>query len=263
MTLTQTRQLGIEFERRVQTILPATESIAKLDTETIYSFLNQYQQKYVHDMYKGFDRIDRNTRLETHVEKTMQCMLKEVLLGNNEEINSSNQSKTYIVPSDYQMYVQSTSNVNSTFNWKGKDDDLGVLPNIFMSQKDVLQILQTPYDKLRILRNPIVVFPEYSAAENSNLNKAQTITVVHDRYTNIKSINLVYYKNPAYFDIMTSTPCELPMDCFDDLVTGAVELYISYVRGGIRQLEEDGRRERAAQRQAEREAERERKNNNE
>ena len=45
MTLNQTRQLGIEFERRIQTILPATENIAKLDTETIYSFLNQYQQK--------------------------------------------------------------------------------------------------------------------------------------------------------------------------------------------------------------------------
>ena len=42
MTIYQTRQLGIEFERRVQTILPATEASAKLDTETIYSFLNQF-----------------------------------------------------------------------------------------------------------------------------------------------------------------------------------------------------------------------------
>jgi hypothetical protein len=42
MTLEQTRNLGIEFERRVQTMIPEREFIDKLDTETIYSYLNQY-----------------------------------------------------------------------------------------------------------------------------------------------------------------------------------------------------------------------------
>ena len=32
MTLEQTRQLGIEFERRVQTMIPETEFAAKLHT---------------------------------------------------------------------------------------------------------------------------------------------------------------------------------------------------------------------------------------
>ena len=35
MTLEQTRQLGIEFERRVQTMIPETRLGEKLDTETI------------------------------------------------------------------------------------------------------------------------------------------------------------------------------------------------------------------------------------
>ena len=56
MTLEETRQLGIEFERRVQTMIPEKE-FDKLDTETIYSFLNQYQDKYVHDIYRSLDRI--------------------------------------------------------------------------------------------------------------------------------------------------------------------------------------------------------------
>lgn len=47
MTLTETRQLGIEFERRVQTMIPETEFLAKLDTDTIYSFINQYQDKLI------------------------------------------------------------------------------------------------------------------------------------------------------------------------------------------------------------------------
>jgi hypothetical protein len=40
MTLEETRHLGIEFERRVQIMIPEKEYIDKMDTETIYSFLN-------------------------------------------------------------------------------------------------------------------------------------------------------------------------------------------------------------------------------
>jgi hypothetical protein len=55
MTLEQTRQLGIEFERRVQTMIPETEFVAKLDTETIYSYINQYQDQLIHELYRSVD----------------------------------------------------------------------------------------------------------------------------------------------------------------------------------------------------------------
>ena len=51
MTEQDTRQLGIEFERRVQQMIPQKEFLDKLDTETIYSFLNQYQDKLVHELF--------------------------------------------------------------------------------------------------------------------------------------------------------------------------------------------------------------------
>lgn len=274
MTLKQTRLLGIEFERRVQTILPATENIAKLDTETIYSFLNQYQSKYVHDIYRGLDKIESGTRLATHVERILQSMLKSKDLDEVSEddvnvqydgtsISDSARSKTYSTPFDYQMYVRSVSNVTKTFSWIGNENSKEVLPNIFTSQTEVWKLMETPHNKLRILRYPAAILSPYTIEDDPTENQKPTLTVIHDRYTEIKGVKLLYYKEPAYFDIMTSTPCELPMDCFDDLVTGAVELYISYVRGGIRQQEEDGRKARAAQRQAEKEAEQERKNKNE
>ena len=55
MSIEETRQLGIEFERRIQTMMPEKEFISKLDTETIYSFLNQYQDKFVHELYRSLD----------------------------------------------------------------------------------------------------------------------------------------------------------------------------------------------------------------
>lgn len=97
-----------------------------------------------------------------------------------------------------------------------------VLPNQMVSQWDVWRLLETPHDSLRILRYPIVVL-------DTPTGKAPTITCIYDQYTKIVGIRVLYYKQPQHFDLMTSTACELPSDAFDDLVTGAVDLYVSYI----------------------------------
>ena len=95
---------------------------------------------------------------------------------------------------------------------------------MLVSQSDVWKLIETPHDSLRILRYPAAVLNQYKG-ENP------TISVIYDRYTKVEGIKLMYYKQPPYFDLMTSTPCELPMDAFDDIVTGAVDLYVQYVAG--------------------------------
>ena len=56
MTLTETRQLGIEVERRLQTILPSFKIENKIDTEDIYAFLNQFQKQYSDAIYRQDDQ---------------------------------------------------------------------------------------------------------------------------------------------------------------------------------------------------------------
>ena len=244
MTKEQTRQLGIEFERRVQTMIPETEFSRKLDTETIYSFLNQYQDKYIHDIYKSLDNIPSGTKLQAQVERVLQQMLTSKEIGKDESIDYTDgitlsdpngvdivdtaRSIVYKLPEDFYMYVRSVSKVTSTFSFKAGSESaykkIRVLPNQLMSQSDIWRMVETPHNSLRILRYPVAVLSEYSV-------KNPTLTVIYDQYTNAEGIKVLYYKTPSHFDLMTSTPCELPMDAFDDLVTGAVDLYVQYVAG--------------------------------
>lgn len=258
MTLEETRQLGIEFERRIQTMIPEREFLNKLDTETIYSFLNQYQDKYIHDIYRNLDNIPEGSKLSAHVESVLQSLLKSVNLAvegdestntiqdSNNVIIDTARSHTFELPVQFYMYIRSVSNVTSTFSYKGNgaaNQQIKVLPNKLVSQNDVWKLIETPHDSLRILRYPAVVL-------NQSVEGKPTITVIYDRYTTVTGIRVLYYAQPAHFDLMTSTPCELPMDAFDDIVSGAVDLYVQYAAGAEanKRRQDEAARQQAKQR---------------
>ena len=248
MTLEETRQLGIEFERRVQTMIPQKEIAEKLDSETIFSFLNQYQDKYVHDIYRNLDAIPSGSKISAHVESVLQALLTDKTISIDDEGVIDNTSSTtsgitdpngiaiadvgrsvvYPLPEQFYLYIRSVSNVSSTFSFKststGNNNTIRIIPNELVSQNDVWKLIETPHDSLRILRRPAAVLSQYNTEK-------PTLTVIYDQYTTPLGIKVLYYAEPAHFDVLTSTPCELPMDCFDDLVTGAVDLYVQYVAG--------------------------------
>ena len=266
MTLDETRQLGIEFERRVQTMIPEKELLEKLDTETIYSFLNQYQDKYIHDIYRNLDSIPSGTKISAHVESVLQKLINkywvsvsdpgvlngtiDLLDGNQIPVLNSGRSIIYPIPDDFYLYLRSVSKVEKTFSFRSGMTDgkspIRVLPNELISQSEAWTLVETPHDTLRILRRPAAILSNYVAnEEGTNLEKGKSLTVIYDQYTKPLGIEVLYYKQPAHFNLMTSTPCELPMDAFDDLVTGALELYIQYVSGA----EANRRRQQEAIRQ--------------
>jgi hypothetical protein len=267
MTLEETRQLGIEFERRVQTMIPEKEYLEKLDTETIYAYLNSYQDKYIHDIYRNLDNVQSGSKLSAHVESVLQSMIDTdtILVNSNDAIDNTvgdgtlgsiienGRSVTYKLPTKFYLYIRSVSNVSSTYSFRSSSNNpskpIHVLPNELVSESDVWRLIETPHNSLRILRYPAASLGEYVGGQ-------PTLNVIYDQYTTPIGVKVMYYKQPQHFDLMTSTPCELPMDAFDDIVTGAVDLYVQYVAGAEarrkQQQEEMTKRAREDQRDARR-----------
>lgn len=262
MTLQDTRRLGMEFERRVQTMIPEKQFLEKLDTETIYSFLNQYQDRYIHDIYRNLDNVVSGSKLSAHIESVLQAMLTTVEIkiddngvaaqdyttsiedNNGVSIVDTARSVIYKLPNNYYMYVRSVSQVSSTYNFKGSNTEgfhkIRVIPNQLVSQSDIWKIIETPYDSLRILRYPAAAItpftggfkkPKQGGGYEDDDKEYPTLTVLYDQYTTPEGVKVTYYKQPAKFSLMTNTACELPIDAFEELVSGAVDLYVQYAAG--------------------------------
>lgn len=126
------------------------------------------------------------------------------------------------------MYIDSTSNISVSYSDNSTVE--GVVGNDYVNSNQLKQIQNDTFNKHRILRRPII----YMTTVNTNGNTY--FQIISDEYTTVNSVAMRYLKTPAEFTILgNGVACGLPYECFNELVSGAIQLFINYKRGGISQ----------------------------
>lgn len=137
----------------------------------------------------------------------------------------------YLPVVDYSYYLYSTLIVDKSYNGKG-----GELNTKLVSNADVDKLTTTTYDEDRIIRTPLITIVGTDIDEDLSEDGYDDTTctifrVFTDKYTaqsENATLKVFCYKNPAPFSTLDEDACcELPDECFDDIVTGALELFIN------------------------------------
>ena len=228
------RNMQMEFERRLIIMNPDFEIKEKLTSDTIFSFLNAYTERFARNTYLQEDQVQDGTRAQ---KKNADALKGLITRGTYEllpkdEHNTDKLSDRVEVPADYFLYIRSNSIIAK--NYKLKEAIVNPLeyvitPNKTIREDDVEKVISTYYNKA-IMLNPYIVL---NSGNNEDVDKKIYINIVHDEYTMIKKLDLVYYRKPKRFDVIgvdginVLDTCELPENLHMEIVEGAVEMFIT------------------------------------
>lgn len=228
------REMQIEFERRITLMNPAFELEDKLTSDTIFSFLNAYTERYVRMNYLADDQTQRDSRAQKKNADNIKGLITRGLydIASKDSNNTDKLSDRIVIPEDYFLYIRSNSLLSKNYKLENEitnPEEYIVTPNKSIKEDDVEKIISTYYNKA-ILLNPYVVL---NAGNNSDSESNIYLNVIHDTYTTIKKVDLVYYRKPKKFDVIgvdninVLDHCELPESTHMEIVEGAVEMFVT------------------------------------
>lgn len=222
MTHEETRAMIIEIERRLQTMDPTMQIQNKIETDDIVSFLNQYQNMFIKDVYLSKSKVKDDKRLSSKLNDYLSTLIRysknlpisDIEFNNN--YDTRNNFISYDLPQDYLTYITSLSSIVNNY----VKNTIGEVKNKYIDNfSDLFNIIGDTNNYGCITRKPIVT--------TSLPSSSRKLTLFHDIYTVITGITLFYIKMPEPITLDDNSACELPYECFDDLVQGTVDLYVS------------------------------------
>ena len=228
------REMQVEFERRIQLMNPNFELTEKLTSDTIFSFLNAYCERYVRNNYLQEDMVQDGTRQQKKNADALKGLItrQTLVIATKDSNNTDKTSDRSVLPTNYFLYIRSNSLISKNYKLNTEilsEADYVVTPNKTIREDDVEKIISTYYNKT-ILRNPYIVL---NNGNESDVDRELYINIIHDEYTIIKKLDLVYYRKPKRFDVIgvdsltVFDECELPENVHMEIVEGAVEMFIT------------------------------------
>ena len=212
MTHKQTRDLLIEIERRLQTMDPTMVVYNKIETDDLISYFNQFQNTFVKQLYQIKSKPEENKKLSVKLDSYLSTLYSVEQLTKATDDVQHKDCFTYNLPSRYLLYIDSVSKINLSY----KDNKTFTVNNQLVEYESTIsQVMNKAFNNGNIIRKPLVVI-------------SNGLDVYIDQYSTLDSITLTYIKMPQQLQLDDSNyACELPYECFDELVEGTVDLYIN------------------------------------
>lgn len=226
--------MQIEFERRLILMNPEFEIKEKPTSDTIFSFLNAYAERFERNNYLQEDAVQDGSRAQKKNADALKGLITRVTLdiATKDSNNTDHSSDRAILPEDYFLYIRSNSVLSKTYKTDIEITDptkYVITPNKTIREDDVEKVISTYYNKAIVI-NPYVVL---NAGNNNDSTKELYINIIHDEYTTVKKLDLVYYRKIKRFDVIgvdginVLDRCELPDNVHLELVEGALEMFIT------------------------------------
>lgn len=228
------REMQIAFERKVQLVSPDLALKEKLTSDTIFYFLNAYAERFVRAAYVAEDKLEEDSRaLKKNTDSIRSLITRVSLPVQAKDLDNSDKTTDRVeLPADYFLYVRSNSIISKNYKTETEIADAAnyvVTPNNTIREDDVEAVITTYYNK-NILLNPYVVLNQ---GNNADVTKKGYLNIIHDSYTTIKEVDLVYIRKLKPFNVIGTDGttildhCELPENSHMEVVEGAVDMFIT------------------------------------
>ena len=209
----------------VPVVTEVAYSTGNLDTTVINKDINDVVTSKVTTEYGNMYLVGVD-------EKQTKTITTYTYASDTDVFNTDNTSSRVKLPDNYFLYIRSNSVISKNYKSDTEiavESDYVIAPNKTIREDDVEKIISTFYNKA-ILRNPYVVL---NAGNEADSTDTIYINVIHDVYTTIKKLDLVYYRKPKRFDVIDVdgttilNTCELPENVHREIVELAVEMFIT------------------------------------
>ena len=252
------REMQIEFERLIQLANPGFIIAGKIDSDTIFYFLNAAQNRFIKLNYMSLDSVKQTVENLRKNTDSFKSLIVTKTIGVGEDLTVGMYGKKYKLPSDkdnaFFLYQNSVSHVSGTYmnipdtivDGNKVINNYKPISNKLITQDELGKLLVSYYNN-PILRHPCAVL-------DGDVNGNSYITIYTDSYTKLKGCTIVYIRMPKKFNVIIPEGdttivdrCELDENVHQDIVELAVEMFLTEgayrLQGGKQQKQDTHQQE--------------------
>lgn len=204
------REFQIAFERQLQTIVPGYNIQFKLNSDTIFYYINRTKDEYIKQLYRVFQQNQEIT------DKLRSLVKKGTMEGVNFTKDGNRWSTVY--PDDYLFALGEEVYITIRKN---------NCPNLITKTRDVIEATIETVD--RILENSLSEYHlHHNQARPVRLYTENNIVLITDGNYDIDSYSLTYLRNG--YDLgndLTKEYTDLPQMDHQEIVDAAVRMYLT------------------------------------